>query len=65
MSTSNADDEDRELESETIVPFFDIAFKNIFEKVTLEYVDQNMKTLHDFFGYKSDLDSCSHIYNQS
>jgi len=41
-------------EKDTVVPFFDIAFVNIFEYVKLEYVDANMQRLHNFFGYKAD-----------
>lgn len=56
---------DKHYESESIIPYFDIAFKNIFNEVTLEQVDKNIDRLQKFYGYKKELDSCTHIYNQS
>lgn len=52
-------------ESETIVPFFDIVWRNIFISVKLDFVDENMMLLHKFFGYKDALKSITNIYNQS
>ena len=43
--------------TETCVPFFDIQYRNIFEQVKLEYIDQNINRLHKFLGYKQDLPS--------
>lgn len=57
----------KDYDSETVVPYFDINFNNIFEEetLTIEKVDKNIDKLHKFFGYKKELDSCTHIYNQS
>lgn len=52
-------------DNETIQPYFDINFKNIFEFVNLKHINENMNILHEIFGYKLEQKDCSFINNQS